>query len=81
MYYATAVLYVVMASVLSTFNIEGVDSEGKPVKIEAKFSDCERLRLFVALCKALTSSTAFISYAEEFPCRITPRGKIDTTIL
>ena len=31
-------------------------------------------------CKALTSPTAFISYAEEFPCRITPRGKIDTTI-
>ena len=42
MYYATAVLYVVMASVLSTFNIEAVDQEGKPVKIEAKFSDCER---------------------------------------
>ena len=42
MYYATAVLYVVMASVLSTFNIEAVDNEGKPVKIEAKFSDCER---------------------------------------
>ncbi|EPS95741.1 hypothetical protein FOMPIDRAFT_1053918 [Fomitopsis schrenkii] len=63
MYYATAVLYIVMASVLSTFDIEAVDNEGKPIQIEAKFSD------------------SFISYAEEFPCRITPRNRIDTAIL
>ena len=51
MHYATAVLYIVMASVLSAFNIEAVDSEGKPVKIEAKFSDCRHISMSVLRSK------------------------------
>lgn len=80
MHYATAVLYIFMASILSRFDIEAVDSAGNPVQIEAKFSDCEHSRISY-MFGSLISLAAFISYAEEFPCRITPRNRIDATIL
>lgn len=57
-HYAASVIYIIMASVLSTFDIEG-----DPEALEAKFSD------------------SFISYAEEFACRISPRRMVNAEIL
>ncbi|KAI0739092.1 O-methylsterigmatocystin oxidoreductase [Daedaleopsis nitida] len=64
-HYADASLFIVIASVLHTFDIAPpLDSEGKPVPLEAKFT-----------------TDTFLVYPESFECRITPRSELEKELV